>query len=67
MLEQVWARPTCDVNGIWGGYTGAGFKTVLPAEASAKISFRLVFDQDPEAIEAAFRDYVRDRLPPIAA
>jgi len=62
-LEQLWARPTCEVNGIWSGYTGAGFKTVLPAEASAKISFRLVGRQDPLAIRAAFRQMVHDMLP----
>ena len=62
-LEQIWARPTCDVNGIWGGYTGAGFKTVLPAEASAKVSFRLVGDQDAKAIQQTFQQYIRDALP----
>ena len=62
-LEHVWARPTAEVNGIWGGYTGAGFKTVIPAEASAKVSFRLVGDQDPERVREAFRQFVRDRLP----
>jgi len=62
-LEQVWSRPTAEVNGIWGGYTGAGFKTVIPAEAHAKISFRLVGDQDPEAVRTAFRSFVEDRLP----
>lgn len=61
--DQIWARPTCEVNGITGGYTGEGFKTVLPAKASAKISFRLVGDQDPQAIRAAFRDYVTASLP----
>ncbi len=63
VLEQIWARPTCDINGIWGGYTGAGFKTVLPAEASAKVSFRLVGNQDHTAIQAAFRDYMQSCLP----
>ena len=62
-LEQIWARPTCDINGIWGGYTGAGFKTVLPAEASAKVSFRLVGTQNHMAIQAAFRKYLEDGLP----
>ncbi|NNE52162.1 MAG: M20/M25/M40 family metallo-hydrolase [Sulfitobacter sp.] len=63
-LEMIWSRPTCEVNGIWGGYTGAGFKTVLPSEAHAKISFRLVGDQDPLAIRESFRKMVADALPP---
>ncbi|MEM9578385.1 MAG: M20/M25/M40 family metallo-hydrolase [Pseudomonadota bacterium] len=63
-LEMTWSRPTCEVNGIWGGYTGAGFKTVLPSVAHAKISFRLVGDQDPHAIRAAFRKMATDMLPP---
>ncbi|WP_010137444.1 M20/M25/M40 family metallo-hydrolase [Oceanicola sp. S124] len=62
-LEMIWSRPTCEVNGIWGGYTGEGFKTVLPAEAHAKISFRLVGQQDPLAIRESFRAYVRSLLP----
>jgi acetylornithine deacetylase/succinyl-diaminopimelate desuccinylase-like protein len=63
VLEQTWSRPTCEVNGMTGGYTGDGFKTVIPAVASAKISFRLVFDQDPHKIRAAFRKFVQDRIP----
>jgi len=63
VLEQIWARPTCDVNGINGGYTGEGFKTVLPSVATAKISFRLVGEQDPDAIQKAFYKHVEDRLP----
>ncbi len=64
VLEQIWARPTCDVNGISGGYTGDGFKTVLPSKAMAKVSFRLVGDQDPVAIQQALYKHVEDRLPP---
>lgn len=63
-LEMLWSRPTCEVNGIQGGYTGAGFKTVLPSKASAKISFRLVGQQDPLKIRENFRAMVRDVLPP---
>ena len=63
VLEAIWARPTCDVNGIIGGYTGKGSKTVLPAQASAKFSFRLVGAQNPAKIAASFRNFVRARLP----
>ena len=63
VLEKVWARPTCDINGIIGGYTGEGTKTVIPSKASAKVSFRLVGRQDPQKIGAAFREFVRARLP----
>jgi len=62
-LEMLWSRPTCEFNGISGGYAGAGFKTVLPAEARAKVSFRLVSRQNPDKIRKAFRDYVTARLP----
>ncbi len=62
-LEMVWSRPTAEVNGIWGGYTGAGFKTVLPAEANAKVSFRLVSNQDPAKIITAFRAWATAQLP----
>lgn len=63
VLEQVWARPTCEFNGVIGGYTGEGFKTVIPAVASAKVSFRLVGTQDPFAIRNAFRAYVESMIP----
>jgi acetylornithine deacetylase/succinyl-diaminopimelate desuccinylase-like protein len=63
VLEQIWARPTCDVNGIVGGYTGKGSKTVLPAQASAKFSFRLVGTQDPVKVMESFRAFVKARLP----
>ena len=62
-LEMIWSRPTAEVNGISGGYTGDGFKTVLPAEARAKVSFRLVGQQDPEKLRENFRQWVRDQLP----
>lgn len=62
-LEMLWSRPTAEINGIWGGYTGDGFKTVLPAEAHAKVSFRLVGEQDPFAIRDHFRGWVQDQLP----
>ncbi|MCC0064250.1 MAG: M20/M25/M40 family metallo-hydrolase [Defluviimonas sp.] len=62
-LEMLWSRPTCEVNGIWGGYTGAGFKTVLPSKAHAKISFRLVPGQDPQVLRDAFRAHVRTMVP----
>jgi acetylornithine deacetylase/succinyl-diaminopimelate desuccinylase-like protein len=63
VLELTWARPTAEVNGITGGYTGEGFKTVIAAEASAKVSFRLVGNQNPEKIREAFRAYVRSKVP----
>jgi acetylornithine deacetylase/succinyl-diaminopimelate desuccinylase-like protein len=63
VLEMIWSRPTCDVNGIVGGYTGKGPKTVLPALASAKFSFRLVGSQDPRKIAESLRAFVKERLP----
>ena len=63
-LEILWSRPTCEVNGIVGGYTGEGTKTVLPAKASAKLTFRLVGKQNPERVAQAFRAFVTSRLPP---
>jgi acetylornithine deacetylase/succinyl-diaminopimelate desuccinylase-like protein len=62
-LERTWSRPTCDINGIWGGYTGPGSKTVIPAKASAKLSCRLVPDQDPERILAGLREFLKARTP----
>ena len=62
-LEQVWARPTAEVNGIWGGYTGAGTKTVIPSQAHAKITFRLVGKQKPEKIQKAFRAFAKAQVP----
>jgi acetylornithine deacetylase/succinyl-diaminopimelate desuccinylase-like protein len=63
VLEQIWSRPTAEVNGIQGGYTGDGFKTVIAAEATAKVSFRLVSNMDPVKIQRAFRDHVKAGLP----
>jgi acetylornithine deacetylase/succinyl-diaminopimelate desuccinylase-like protein len=63
VLEQTVSRPTCEINGMTGGYTGDGFKTVIPAKASAKISFRLVSRMDPVKIRDAFRAHVRARVP----
>ncbi len=63
VLEQIWARPTAEVNGIWGGYTGAGNKTVLPSKAQAKVTFRLVGEQKPERVLRAFQAFVKERVP----
>ena len=63
LIEQISTRPTCDVNGIIGGYTGEGAKTVIASQASAKVSFRLVGSQNPEKVRDAFREFVRERIP----
>lgn len=63
-LERRWARPTFDINGLWSGYQGEGAKTVLPAKAGAKFSFRLVPKQDPKQITAGLRKLLADRCPP---
>jgi acetylornithine deacetylase/succinyl-diaminopimelate desuccinylase-like protein len=63
-LERIWARPTAEVNGMWGGHTGPGSKTIIPRAAHAKVSFRLVADQDPADVGEAFREYVAAHTPP---
>src|SRR5690349_16491128 len=63
LIEQISSRPTCDINGIVGGYTGEGSKTVIPAQASAKVSFRLVPGQDPQKIRDGFRSFVTSQVP----
>jgi acetylornithine deacetylase/succinyl-diaminopimelate desuccinylase-like protein len=62
-LERLWARPTADINGLWGGYSGPGSKTVIPAEAHAKISFRLVPGQQPAKVIAGFERFLEARRP----
>ena len=65
-LAQLWARPTADINGIFGGYQGDGTKTVIPAQATAKLTFRLVPGQNPQQIVKNFETFVTTRLPPDA-
>ena len=62
-LERMSGRPTADINGIWGGFTGVGTKTIIPATAHAKVSFRLVADQAPARLEPLFERWVRERVP----
>jgi acetylornithine deacetylase/succinyl-diaminopimelate desuccinylase-like protein len=63
-LERQWTRPTVEVNGMWGGYQGPGQKTVIPSEAHAKITCRLVPDQDPETTAARVKQHLETRVPP---
>jgi acetylornithine deacetylase/succinyl-diaminopimelate desuccinylase-like protein len=63
-LERQWTRPTLEVNGMWGGYQGPGEKTVIPSEAHAKITCRLVADQDPEEVIAFVRRHLESHVPP---
>lgn len=62
-LERAWARPTAEINGIWGGYVGVGHKTIVPSDAHAKFSFRLVAGQEPLEIQAKFRDWLARNVP----
>jgi acetylornithine deacetylase/succinyl-diaminopimelate desuccinylase-like protein len=62
-LERVWGRPTAELNGLWGGHTGPGTKTIIPAEAHAKVSFRLVAYQEPAKVQEAFRAWIAERTP----
>jgi acetylornithine deacetylase/succinyl-diaminopimelate desuccinylase-like protein len=64
LLERIWARPTCDLNGIWGGYTGPGSKTVIANRASAKLSVRTVPHQDPAKIVEGLKEFLHSRTPP---
>ena len=63
-LERIWARPTAEINGIGGGYQGEGTKTVLPSKAMAKLTFRLVPDQDPKKVIEMVQDYFHKHAPP---
>ena len=63
IVEQLWCRPTLDLNGIWGGYTAEGAKTVIPSKAHAKFSTRLVPKQDPDKVARAVERYIRKLLP----
>jgi acetylornithine deacetylase/succinyl-diaminopimelate desuccinylase-like protein len=62
-LERIWARPTAEVNGIWGGYTGPGGKTIVPTDAHVKLSFRLVANQDPATIQGQFDEWLTAQVP----
>jgi acetylornithine deacetylase/succinyl-diaminopimelate desuccinylase-like protein len=64
LIERLWVRPTCDLNGIWGGYTGPGLKTVIPSRASAKLSFRTVPHQDPAKLLLGLKAFLDSRTPP---
>jgi acetylornithine deacetylase/succinyl-diaminopimelate desuccinylase-like protein len=63
-IERIWARPTAEINGMWGGHTGPGGKTIVPREAHAKLSFRLVAHQDPADVADMLREFAALRTPP---
>ena len=67
VIELIWSRPTAEVNGMWGGYTGVGGKTVIPSKAHAKFTFRLVGKQNPKKILAAFQSFAKRQMPKDAA
>lgn len=62
-VEQMWVRPTAEINGIWGGYIGEGSKTVIPSEAHAKLTFRIVAGQKPVNVKKSFRSFISKNLP----
>ena len=62
-LERIWARPTAEVNGLWGGHTGPGGKTIIPKAAHAKLSFRLVADQEPAKVVSSLEKYLKASTP----
>ena len=62
-LERIWARPTAEVNGLWGGHTGPGGKTIIPKAAHAKLSFRLVADQEPAKVVSSLEKYLKAHTP----
>jgi acetylornithine deacetylase/succinyl-diaminopimelate desuccinylase-like protein len=62
-LERIWARPTAEVNGMWGGYSGPGHKTIVPSDAHAKVSFRLVTGQEPLHVQELFRTWLEQQTP----
>jgi acetylornithine deacetylase/succinyl-diaminopimelate desuccinylase-like protein len=62
-LERIWARPTCEIHGVWGGYMGPGHKTIVPTDAHAKVSFRLVANQQPLDVQAALHAYIAANVP----
>jgi acetylornithine deacetylase/succinyl-diaminopimelate desuccinylase-like protein len=62
-LERLWLRPTLEINGMWGGYQGAGAKTVIPRQAHAKLTTRMVTGQDPQQVEARLREHLRSHCP----
>ena len=64
LLERIGARPTCEINGIWGGFSEDGMKTIIPASAGAKITLRIVPDQDPDEIARLFQEHLQSIAPP---